>query len=109
MSEQTPPDEDGNDVRPPRGPQDSDPDDADSRRKSDRERTIGIAVVGVIAVVALFAFIIYPRFIQPVQQRTVANMRGGTEAAAQEHFQRSIEYINEYDFNGAMRELDERG
>ena len=33
-------------------------------------------------------------------------MRGGTEVAAQEHFQRSIEYINEYNFNGAMRELD---
>ena len=106
MSEQSPPDENEDDARPARGPQDADADDVESRWKTQRERTLGIVVVGVIAVVALFAFIIYPRFLQPLQQQTVANMRGGTEAVAQEHFTRSIEYINEYDFNGAMRELD---
>ena len=106
MSEQDPPDKNEDDVRPVRGPQDADTEDIDSRRKTQRERTLGIVVVGIIAVVALIAFVIYPRFIQPLQQQTVANMRGGTEAAAQEHFNRSLEYIQEADFNGAMRELD---
>ena len=53
MSEQDPPDKNEDDVRPVRGPQDADTEDLDSRRKTQRERTLGIVVVGIIAVVAL--------------------------------------------------------
>ena len=85
MSEQDPPDKNEDDVRPVRGPQDADTEDIDSRRKTQRERTLGIVVVGVIAVVALFAFIIYPRFIQPpatTNSRQYARWDGSGSARA---------------------------
>ena len=62
MSEQNPPDENGNDEQPVRRPLNAGADDVETLRKTQHERTIGIIVIGIIVVVGIVAFIIYPPF-----------------------------------------------